>query len=176
MTTTYADEQALKSAQKEERAWKRTMKEARVYIAARLPTKTAAVAGDLIVERLLKTTGTMIAQGNERVAKFAASLVADPARTFEWSREEFDAAADVKVGVMIQAAVTSLRERGDEYDALSSIRIAEMIKEDLLREVIRAARYPERSTSVQSNEIARSIAQSRAKVLEDMNNWFMFHA
>jgi hypothetical protein len=83
-----------------------------------------------------------------------------PAYAFEWSREAFDAAGRHKVSVLINEWVKGCQLAGKtEEETIKSL------EDFLLEEVIRGARWPSRSTSPQSNEMAISELSAKAELL-----------
>ena len=85
--------------------------------------------------------------------EFKTKLEKDASYAFEWSQAAFAAAAEIEVGRIIVAA-------------MESGTTAEAIKSNALDQALRGARYPARSTSVQSNLMEQEVAAVWAKVYE----------
>jgi hypothetical protein len=81
--------------------------------------------------------------------KFRARLVLDPAYAFEWSHEAFVAAGRVNAAGLALTDVT-----------------AEQFLRHAKAEMFRKTLWPERSTSVQSNEMSRCKVAALAELVE----------
>jgi hypothetical protein len=94
----------------------------------------------------------------EELDKFAANMAKNPAYALEWSGGAFTAAGDYEVCSWILAAV----------DENAGVGLEKIIKQ-LERDVLRAARYPSRSTSPTSNLMEQEIARAKAELLETLD-------
>ena len=95
-----------------------------------------------------------VTTGEYDLAKFKKHLEENPAYAFEWSYEAFKAAARIHVGKSLLYWT--------EKDEATAEKIIDFVKDMVLR----GARYPERSTSVQSNEMKREIISVYAELLD----------
>ncbi len=108
----------------------------------------------------------------ETVATWAIRLTEeDPSRAFEWSNDAFRAAARVKVGKTVLAWIEAGKQNSvDEYSSTPSCeKIIRGIRDHLYGEVVRKAKWPDRSTSVQSNEMSLEINAEMAEMLEKLD-------
>ena len=107
----------------------------------------------LTLSRIERHAEELILQGQGSLEKFSKSFAENPAYAFEWSHDAFRAAARVQVGMNIRAWV--------KYEEAS----AEKIMDQVRRQVLHGAQYPERSTSMQSNIIKQEIVAVWAELL-----------
>lgn len=167
----YAEEQAAKAQRKADSAWKKTMKDAKVYVDAdsRLPRFTKEVAGDQLLARLNVKLDEIIAAANKEMAKFTDRLSQDSVNAFEWSDGAFNAAASLSVARGIQAWLERFSENEDDYSRHSSMKKVQLVRHELFCEIMMEARNPSRSTSQPHNITHQSMLSARAKLLEELN-------
>ena len=166
----------ITAERKEELAWNRTMANAKPYVSDKTFAAmcTPAAAGTHILDKLVRDVNERLERGQKEVADFTAKLGRDPARAFEWSANVFDAAGTV--GACQQVLAIIAERPTDEYAAWSDLNVVKEVVRRLTDDVLRSAQYPERSTSAQSNEIARSLASAKAKLLVDFNMRLSYYA
>jgi hypothetical protein len=175
ITMTYAEEQALKAAKKEENAWRRTMRDAKVYGATRRDRlQTVSMAADEVLRNLVKHAEEMVSSARPQLEKFAAAVTSDPVQALEWNHDEFDMAGDLKAASHLLAQINGCLQRGGEYDSPSTLQIIRWVRRDLFEEVLRAARSPARSSSATSNEMEKAVTKGRAKLLERLERMIEF--
>ena len=87
------------------------------------------------------------------LAKWQARLAEDPSYAFQWSSDAFKAAATLDVLRPVVVAVENGAKLEDIVKHVNS-------------QALRAARYPERSTSAQSNVLAQDKGAVWAKLAE----------
>lgn len=96
-----------------------------------------------------------------KLNRFADSFVKDPANALEWSSDIFAAAGKLQVAVYVLEVLTM--ERAEPVTDL-----AEKLVKSLKEEALRKARWPERSTSIPSNEMSLSLNAARAEFITDL--------
>lgn len=116
----------------------------------------------ITIERLTNFAEDMIRTGGYEMEKFNERFAQDPAYAFEWSDNAFKAAAKIHVGKTLQAWLTAEREKP---------LTAEDIMNEVNRMVVRATRWPERSTSVQSNVMKQEITAVWAELVAKQQGW-----
>lgn len=126
------------------------------------------------------------------IATFAAKLTAvdaDPAHTFGWGEDSFKASADMRVWAEI-ANFLGRCARGEFHvngpaaaPTIDHSKVADGVREmrcgDAVRilrrefegRIMRAARYPARSTSICSNLVEQEILRASAEALEVFDSW-----
>jgi len=142
-------------------------------IAPQTPPTTSAI-GARILALLTQTAETNIRIANEQLAKWGTRFASDPSHAFEWSKESFESAARHRIAKDILILI-EMGLNGDEYAKRSDIAIAREIKSMLHDEVIRGAKWPQRSTSPQSNEMQLCLNAQRAEWLETIQRLFDRH-
>lgn len=101
------------------------------------------------------------------LVEFSEKLAKSPAYALSWSASAFQAAAKVEAAAYITQSIESLTESlADEYGPPSFLKVLEVIREGLLAAVVRGGRYPERSTSPQSNVMAQDIVAAKGEWLD----------
>ena len=101
------------------------------------------------------------------LAKFAARLAEDPCSALTWSEGAFKAAAALKVcaearrWLEVAAAGTS--------DKVTPETVVGMLAAQFTADALRAARHPERSTSVQSNLVGQEVAAAKAEFVDSLS-------
>lgn len=91
------------------------------------------------------------------LAEFAAKLAQDPAYALGWSIKSFEQAAALAVAKEVRRAF----EQGATFDELRSVA---------MREALRGARSPERSTSPTSNLMAQCMTAAWGDLVERMGD------
>lgn len=94
-------------------------------------------------------------QHEEKTAKFMEKFGENPAYAMSWSGDYFRHAAEFEVAHWLKNA----------FEAGGSL---EDIKTSLVREVLRGAKYPSRSTSAVSNLMEEENLNARARLLETL--------
>jgi hypothetical protein len=92
--------------------------------------------------------------GETLLARFQSQFAADPAYAFEWSQNAFKGAARVQVGKTLLAWL--------DHEGATT----ESIMKEVQSTVVRGARWPEHSTSQQSNLIKTEIVAVYAELLD----------
>lgn len=96
--------------------------------------------------------------------KFAAKFAEDPAYSLSWSAPLFTAAGKVAVGGIVKKrTIANTKANKPEW---SDDELADKIVQDLLREVLQKAKWPESSTSQPSNEMALRKNAALAEVVD----------
>jgi hypothetical protein len=152
------------------------VEEPKVYDARTLPRYTPSRLGDVFLERL-------VCQAQDRVNREGAIKKAfidrfddNPAYALSWSQEMFKDAGRLKIAKDILAWVQSANDHQvDEYTLVNSLRLVKVIRDSLMREIIRGSMYPPGSSHATSNVMESFELAARAEVLHDMQNWFEFY-
>jgi hypothetical protein len=129
-----------------------------------------AVLADLLLETVKRDAENELRAASEVIERFKAKLDGDAAYAFSWSRDAFEAAAQQAVAREVLRYVAVMSDVQDEYVAPTSLRVLQVIRNELEVKVLQAARSPERSTSPQSNEMAATLNARRAAKLDQINN------
>ena len=87
--------------------------------------------------------------------KFSAEMLKNPQSAFEWGESAFEAAAQHKVASVVLECLA----QGTSYDD---------IKELATENAMRAARWPEKSTSASSNLAKQTLGAAWANLASDM--------
>lgn len=106
-------------------------------------------------QNAFETLSRALRTAEAKLAAFSTRFAADPYHAFDWGTDALDAAATKKVATRALA----LLEGGATVEALVS---------ELNDEVLRSARYGERSTSPVGNELARCLLAARAELLNEL--------
>ena len=110
-------------------------------------------------------------QANVKIAQFAEKLVKDPDYTMRWADDAFAYAASVNV---LKFALNFLK--GDEAIKMTlttpygGLRALEVLRDHAQKELIRGARFPSRSTSFCTNEMAVCALAAWTEVLDRAND------
>lgn len=170
--STYAQEQAAKEQAKKDRAWKRTMKEAKVHDERRSVARmTKEVAGDQMLARLKALLIELKAAGDKSIASFQERLATNPINAFSWADDAFVGAARIDVAAGILHWIETAKAASDDYSGRSSRDVVAVVRNELTRQVMMEARSPSRSTSACHNITEQARLSVRAKVLEDLDRW-----
>lgn len=103
-----------------------------------------------------------IKEGQRDLESFKKRFVDNPAAAFEWSHPAFRAAAKVHVGRTIESWINNF---GDDVTV-------ESIMDEVSRMVMQAVRFPENSTSQQSNTMKQEIAAVWGELLSKYAKWW----
>lgn len=133
--------------------------------------KTTAVHADGLLESLEQTARWDIEHTTERLAAFALKLSANAASAFEWSYNSFEDAAKQTAAQYLLELIARGRNAGDEYSARSSEAILRELARLFNAEVLRKARWPERSTSPTSNAMSLCMMAAHAELLHTLNRY-----
>lgn len=106
-----------------------------------------------MLQEFESTTRAWLRFYQPKLDKFAERFKENPTAALEWSAEVFEAAARVEVATYVS---TKLMNAKDPEDAAKRIVAA------LHNDVLTATRWPSRSTSVPSNEMALCLAAAKA--------------
>ena len=109
-------------------------------------------------ETYIKRLEANIASLKDRAASFAAKVVDDYAYALEWSDDEFNHAATLKVLLEVHAYFTA-------PEAVTRVQVIEHLRS----EIMRRAQYPRFSTSQPSNLMHSTTTAAYAKVCEDLS-------
>jgi hypothetical protein len=135
------------------------------------PPTPGAAAADMLKAIRIETTWE-IKYAQEHLDKWSERFAKDPVDAFSWSKEIFEAAARKRSAEEIVTWINIVKENTDEYAAPSDLKILQMVRRNLFREVMHGAKWPERSTSPQSNEMAACLMAKRAEWLENIDHKF----
>lgn len=108
---------------------------------------------------------------NETLTKWGARFANNSADAFSWSSNIFDSAARKDVATYIKLFIEHLSKPEDEYSEKTDLQKLQAIRNELYRDVLHKARYPERSTSSQSNEMALAINAQKAEWLTKFDQY-----
>lgn len=106
------------------------------------------------MNELKAMTDSNLRAADAELAKWTAKLAKDPMHAFEWSEDAFKAAARKRVWLEIEA-----------WSARATIA---QIKDELTKQCLRAARYPEASTSFSGNAMRTYYHAAQAAALEEL--------
>lgn len=123
----------------------------------------------ITIKRLADFADEQVRTGERGMKEFAVKLSKDAAYAFEWSNNAFKDAAKVHVGKTLQAWIEM--KNGKTLEEYVEQEHADVIMEEVNRTVVRAARWPERSTSVQSNVMKQEIAAVWAELSAKQQGW-----
>lgn len=107
-------------------------------------------------ERVVSFLSDRIKSAESKVARWARDLTDDPAMAFEWAEEVIAAAADLKV---VRRVVGIIQEKG-----------IEVARGYALKEAIRGARWPHKSTSAVANATLHEVTAAWADVAQDIGS------
>src|SRR5262245_32723191 len=132
--------------------------------------KTRSVmAGESVASlRQTATFELQIAQGD--LSKWQAKFESDPAYAFSWSSDAFVSAAKAAVAKYVIEVIDAQREPVDEYTVKTDEQVLKVLREGFYAAVLRGAKWPERSTSMPSNEMASQLVAQKAEWLEKFDN------
>ena len=105
----------------------------------------------ITIDYLSQYSEELIRSGDRDLAKFKERLETNPAYAFEWSQNTFPAAAKIHVGRCLKEWITNKAT-------------IDGIMYEINKIVVRAVRWPERSTSQQSNIMKQEIAAVWAEI------------
>ena len=105
-------------------------------------------------DRLEEVATSMINRSKSELERFTMRFADNPAYALEWAAPVFPAAARKELGEFLKADLE--REGSDAMQIFVALK----------RELVSKARFPERSTSVPSNEIALYRAAALAEAIE----------
>lgn len=94
------------------------------------------------------------------LAKFREKFIQNPAYALEWSQDAFNDAGRAQI---LKEALEILN-----YEGASEEELLKELEKHLMKIVRRAALYPARSTSAQSNLMEQAKAQAAAELLESI--------
>ena len=103
------------------------------------------------LEKLIRKAKDAIEWSQGDLKSFAADFAKDPAHAFEWSSKAFEAAGRQRAGQTVLAWVQTVHK--NEPD-LNDDEVAVMVIAEITNTVVRKAKWPDRSTSVPSNEMS----------------------
>jgi hypothetical protein len=137
------------------------------------PTPGAAAADLLEAIRIEAASDIKFAQ--EHLDRWRERFAQDPVNAFSWSKETFETAARKRSAEEIIGWIYRIKENNtDEYAAPSDLKVLQVMRSELFKEVVRGAKWPERSTSPQSNEMATCLTAKRAEWLEKIDRKFEY--
>jgi hypothetical protein len=136
---------------------------------------TPRVLGAKLLERITHEANYDIEYSQKELDKFAARLTKDPSNAFEWSHGTFEQAARNHVAKHIMGSIKWFRDRAgeDEYSTTADLDIVQHLRKSFFEVVVRGARWPERSTSVQSNEIKKVLVARYAEWLVKLDGMLL---
>ena len=121
--------------------------------------------------RIIETANHDVEYAKKVCDAFVERFNTRPSDALSWSSDTFKQAARYDVAKTILAWIEQAKEQGDEYCAGRSAKeVIMQVREILHGEVMRAAKWPERSTSVPSNEISLCVMAQKAEWLERLDN------
>jgi hypothetical protein len=133
-----------------------------------VPTATPTVAAEQAIENIRYQADHDVKYATRAMSEFAAKFTKNPTHAFEWSQSGFDEAARLQVGQTVLVYLEKLSESGDEYSKRSPVQVLVTMASEFYGETVRRAKWPDRSTSAQSNEMSRSLSAKRAEVTEQL--------
>lgn len=116
--------------------------------------------------RLLCAANQMAENADYQIEKFKQAFSVNPAHAFEWSQVAFTAAAQLQAAQAVRHWLTN-----DENPRPMEERL-EAVTREMNRLVRRAARYPSRSSSPQSNIMEQETGAAFAALLEKAEEGF----
>ena len=111
-----------------------------------------------------------VKSGERELAEFATRFAKDPAHALSWSSNTFENAARYSMNKEVLEHIARLSEPQDEYTTRSDEEVIRVMQREFAREVLRNAKWPERSTSPTSNEMSLRMMSARAEWLEKLDN------
>lgn len=129
---------------------------------------TASVYADRRLTSIEMQATHDLERAEQSLIDFSAKLQRDAVYALEWSADIFKQAAASGMAKLLLSYITNFRN-ADQYTLPSSERIIRIIRHELYAEVLRRAKWPEHSTSVQSNEMALALNARRAEWLESFD-------
>ncbi len=170
MTMTHDDPKVLRAAKKVEKAWQETMKNARVY-SKFVDDRTPYARGRARLEAFKSYAIGLIVEGEDTMRRHIKNLNSYPDNAFEWSRDAFRAAAEIKLAQFILGFISDSEKYSDEYNRASELNLATSIVDVITREIMQQARSADNhSTSASSNLINQSRLAANANFL-DRTRW-----
>lgn len=140
---------------------------------ARVPlTRAERVA--MVAENLNWDLKNDAERSEKTLAEFAVRVQKDPAGALEWSKGAFEAAASLSSARTIVALIENIKSRGDEYVEVGDLEVIKALRAEFYDAVMRGAKWPSRSTSVQSNEMELELTARRAEWLEKFDQMIAF--
>jgi hypothetical protein len=128
---------------------------------------TPSVRAERALSNIRQGLNIEIDMRSRHLAEWKARFERNPSSAFEWSQEAFQSAARLQICQDILAWLEqTFINLDDEYAAPSDRRVLEIVAGELRREVLRNAKWPERSTSPSSNEMSLHRMSARAEWLE----------
>lgn len=138
-------------------------------VAAPVIIETRDVKAARRFEYLEDELASTISQSSAEIAKWSERLSSDPASAFEWSTNAFKAAGAHRAATWVKEMVEAGKEP-DEYTSAPPVeKIIKAVRDYLYVEVVRKARWPDRSTSAPSNEMSLLINAAMADWLEKID-------
>jgi hypothetical protein len=113
------------------------------------------------IKMLVRCFERKVESADGHLAEFVTKMQDAPWHALEWSGIAFGAAADKKVYSTMLEAIRAARHRGSDDETIFGI-----LKQYALRESLRIARNPPRSTSPTSNLMEQCIGTAWAEALD----------
>lgn len=122
-------------------------------------TKTKKVQLWTLSDTLKNKAQGWLTHYKPKLTKFAQDFATDPTHTLEWSASTFDAAAKVSVAEWVLEVLDGQTHQEQK---------AKEIVAYLAKEVVQKARWPDKSTSVPSNEMSLCLNAARADLIAEV--------
>jgi hypothetical protein len=132
--------------------------------------KTPEVKATECLDRMTQECEWDINHSKKHIEEWKLRLDKNPASAFEWSRESFEAAARFEVAHIVKRYVEEGKSIKDDYTTPSDVEIIKTLRTIFYEDVLRRAKWPSRSTSVQSNEMELTLTARKAEWLEKFDN------
>ena len=136
------------------------------FFASNVPEPTPEMRADRQLDDVLDWAHREAKAAAGSLNEWRMRFEKDPAYALEWASNAFKDAARHNVATAIIAWVEALRKEKDEYTTRTSSQVLRIIVDELRGEVHRKAKYPDRSTSVTSNEMSLCMNSARAEWVE----------
>lgn len=136
--------------------------------------QTRTISGESLLQGIVERATAELDQTKRHIASFAEKLNENPLGTLSWSKDTFDVAARNWVAQCVLNYVKILREQGDDYERKTDRQIVECICREFKDEILNKARFPERSTSSQSNEAMMCKIAAMANWLQSVEQKFEY--
>lgn len=121
-------------------------------------------ANQSLVASLISKLDRQVKLADATIADFGAKLAQDPHHAVSWGESFVRDVARRQAALTVKAWATKMAEDGAEAHAIIAA-----IRSGLTEEILRASRYPTRSTSVLSNFLSQEDLAARAELLEQLD-------
>lgn len=125
------------------------------------------------MEYFVETIESRLKFSKKDLDEFAAKFAENPLRALEWSADTFKKAAEFEAASIVKIMYDHQLEqrKNEQYLAKTDLQILESIRDRFREEVIRKAKWPDRSSSVPSNEVSIYLNSAKAEWLETLDQF-----